>query len=123
MLQHPTFMSIKFVGFFPTFGTPCLPPLPSGNGRESYLLGEKTMTRLQELEDFRITLQKLESFLNGTGPKESINILDPDQRLYDFGCSVDGTLGWIKNEIECEEEKAIEALPTEGRRTGALVGE
>jgi len=82
------------------------------------------MTRLQELEDFRITLQKLESFLNGSsGPKDSITILDPDQRLYDFGCSVDGTLGWIKNEIECEEEKAIEALPTEGRRTGALVGE
>jgi len=81
------------------------------------------MTRLQELEDFRIKLQKLESFLNGSGPKESINILDPDQRLYDFGLSVDGTLGWIKREIECEEEKAIDALPTEGRRTGALVGE
>jgi hypothetical protein len=32
-------------------------------------------------------------------------------------------LAWIKSEIESEEEKAIDALPTEGRRTGALVGE
>ena len=81
------------------------------------------MTRIQELEGFRITLQKLESFLNATGPTEAINILDPDQRLYEFGCSVDETLAWIKNEIESEEEKAIDALPSEGRRTGALVGE
>ena len=81
------------------------------------------MTRIQELEGFRITLRKLESFLNGTGPIEAINILDPDQRLYEFGCSVDETLVWIKSEIESEEEKAIDALPSEGRRTGALVGE
>jgi hypothetical protein len=81
------------------------------------------MTRIHELEGFRISLQKLESFLNGTGPNEAINIIDPDQSLCEFGCSVDLALGWIKNEIESEEEKAIDALPSEGRRTGALVGE
>ena len=81
------------------------------------------MIRKQELEAFKLTLQKLESFLNMIGPDEPIQIIDPDQKLYEFGVSVEETIAWVKSEIESEEEKDIDALPREGRRTGALVGE
>lgn len=81
-------------------------------------------TRLQELEDFRLTLEKLELFLSGRGPKAVVNIIDPEQIMrgkLDDG--VQGSIAWVKSEIESEEEKENELLPSEGRRTGALVGE
>ena len=81
------------------------------------------MIRKQELEAFKLTLQKLESFLNMIGPDEPIQIIDPDQKLYEFGVSVEETIAWAKNEMELEEDRENELLPSEGRRTGALVGE
>ena len=84
---------------------------------------EVFMTRRLELQDFKDTIQKLEIFLNSTGPEEPIQIIDPEQKLYDFGVSVDDTIAWLKAEIEKEHELEGEALPDEGRRTGALVGE
>lgn len=81
------------------------------------------MTRRLELESFKDTIQKLEIFLNSTGPEEPIQIIDPEQKLYDFGMSVDEAIAWLKAEIEKEHELEGEALPSEGRRTGALVGE
>ncbi len=80
-------------------------------------------TRLQELEDFRLTLEKLELFLSGQGPKAVVNIIDPEQELYDFGKSVEKAIVWVKKEMKLEDEKENDALPSEGRRTGALVGE
>jgi hypothetical protein len=81
-------------------------------------------TRLQELEDFRIALEKLELFLSGRGPKAVVNIIDPEQIMrgkLDDG--VQESIAWVKSEIESEEEKENDALPSEGRRTRALVGE
>lgn len=83
----------------------------------------KRWTRLQELESFKLTLQKLESFLNMNGPDEPIQIIDPEQELYNFGVSVGTTIAWAKAEIKKEHELEGEALPDEGRRTGALVNE
>ena len=80
-------------------------------------------TRLQELESFKLTLQKLESFLNKNGPDEPIQVIDPDQKLYEFGVSVEKAIVLVENEIKIEDEKENDALPSEGRRTGALVGE
>ena len=81
------------------------------------------MTRRLELESFKDTIQKLEFFMNMNGPDEPIQIIDPEQKLYDFGVSVDDTIAWLTTEIEKEHELEGEALPDEGRRTGALVGE
>lgn len=80
-------------------------------------------TRLQELESFKLRLQELESFLNMNGPDEPIQIIDPEQELYDFGKSVEKAIVWVKKEMKLEDEKENDALPSEGRRTGALVGE
>ena len=80
-------------------------------------------TRLQELESFKLRLQELESFLNMNGPDEPIQIIDPEQELYDFGKSVEKAIVCVKKEIKLEDEKENDALPSEGRRTGALVGE
>ena len=80
-------------------------------------------TRLQELESFKLTLQKLESFLNKNGPDEPIQVIDPHQKLYEFGVSVEKAIVLVENEIKIEDEKENDALPSEGRRTGALVGE
>lgn len=80
-------------------------------------------TRLQELESFKLRLQELESFLNMNGPDEPIQIIDPEQELYDFGKSVEKAIVWVKKEMELEDEKENDALPSEGRRTGALAGE
>ena len=81
-------------------------------------------TRLQELEDFRLTLEKLELFLSGRGPKAVVNIIDPEQIMrgkLDDG--VQESIAWVKSEIESEEENEDAALPSEGRRTGALAGQ
>lgn len=61
------------------------------------------MKRLDDLKDFKTTLSKIEFFLNGT---ESIEIIDPNQKLADFGCSVDRAIEWVENEIVGEEIKA-----------------
>ena len=82
-----------------------------------------TLTRLQELEGFKITLRKLESFLNMEGPDEPIQTIDPEQQLYDFGVGVEKAIVWVEKEMEIEDEKENDALPSEGRKTGALVGE
>ena len=83
----------------------------------------KRWTRLQELESFKLRLQEFESFLNMIGPDEPIQIIDPEQQLYEFGVSVDEAIAWATKEMELEDEKENELLPSEGRRTGALVGE
>ena len=81
-------------------------------------------TRLQELEDFRLTLEKLELFLSGRGPKAVVNIIDPEQIMRGkLEEGVQESIAWVKSEIESEEEKENELLPSEGRRTGALVDE
>lgn len=81
------------------------------------------LTRLQELKGFKAELRKLESFLNMEGPDELIQIIDPEQELYDFGVSVEKAIVWVEKEMGIEDEKENDALPSEGRRTGALVGE
>lgn len=81
-------------------------------------------TRLQELEDFRLTLEKLELFLSGRGPKAVVNIIDPEQIMrgkLDDG--VQESIAWVKKEIESEEEKENDLLPDEGRRAGWLVSQ
>lgn len=80
-------------------------------------------TRLQELESFKLRLQELESFLDMEGPDEPIQIIDPEQQLYEFGISVEKAIVWVKKEMELADEKENELLPSEGRRTGAMVGE
>ncbi len=90
-------------------------------------------TRLQELEDFRATLSKLEAYLGGVGPKEPINIVDPEQclsafgnpdnHLPEFGHRLEDVLVWVKSEIESEELKENEALPDEGRDVMWRVGQ
>ena len=81
------------------------------------------MTRRLELESLKETIQKLETFLNKTGPDEPIQIIDPYQHLYKFGLSVEEVIAWLTTEIEKEHEREGEALPSDGRRTGALAGE
>ena len=82
-----------------------------------------TLTRLQELEGFKITLRKLESFLNMEGPDEPIQIIDPEQELYDFGVGVEKAIVWVEKEMGIEDEREDEALPDEGDSVMARVGE
>tara|TARA_R110002020_G_scaffold46195_5_gene131552 strand:- start:9361 stop:9618 length:258 start_codon:yes stop_codon:yes gene_type:complete len=81
-------------------------------------------TRLQELEDFRLTLAKLKLFLDGKGPSEVINIIDPEQIMQKklIG-GVNDSIAWVVSEIAIEDENEDAALPSEGRRTGALAGQ
>jgi hypothetical protein len=68
------------------------------------------MTRLQGLEDFKNDLEKLRNFLNKCGHDAPINLIDPDQELYEFGVAVCEALAWINTKIEAEEEAGAEAI-------------
>ena len=81
------------------------------------------MSRLQTLEDFRGDVKKIHNFLNEEGQDKVINIVDPNQDLAWLGYSVETLLNWIAFEINEENKAEDEALPDEGERVGALVGE
>ena len=81
------------------------------------------MTRRLELESFKDTIEKLEIFLNKTGPDEPIQIIDPYQHFYKFGLSVEEVIAWLTAEIEKEHELEGEALPDEGDRVMWRVNE
>ena len=49
--------------------------------------------------------------------------MDPNQDLAWLGYSVETLLNWIAFEINEENKAEDEALPDEGERVGALVGE
>ena len=68
------------------------------------------MTRLQGLEDFKDDLEKLEKYLNKCGHDAPINLIDPDQELYEFGVSVCDALVWVTAAIEKEEEAGAEVI-------------
>jgi len=57
------------------------------------------MEKLNKLKSFKETLVELDSFLNETSLDSSISIIDPDQDLYSFGCSLDEAREWVTNEI------------------------
>ena len=61
------------------------------------------MTKLDELKSFKETLVDLDSFLNQTSPTSPIGIIDPDQDLYSFGCSLNEAREWVTNEIAKEQ--------------------
>tara|TARA_R110000744_G_scaffold80035_1_gene157097 strand:+ start:4620 stop:4865 length:246 start_codon:yes stop_codon:yes gene_type:complete len=81
------------------------------------------MTRLQTLKDFRDDVKNIHKFLNEEGQDKTINIVDPNQDLKWLGHSVETLLNWIAFEIKEEDEEEDEALPDEGLRVGATVGE
>ena len=68
------------------------------------------MTRLQGLEDFKDDLEKLEKYLNKCGHDAPINLIDPDQELYEFGVSVCEALVLINTAIEKEEEAGADVI-------------
>ena len=68
------------------------------------------MTRYEALEDFKDDLEKLKNFLNKCGRTAPINLIDPDQELYEFGVSVCDALVWVTAAIEKEEDAGAEAI-------------
>lgn len=81
------------------------------------------MNRREVLENFQFDLKKIDNFLNETGIKAPINIIDPECiKFQDLNYAAESTLAWISREIEVELEKENEILPDEGN-PGAAVGQ
>ena len=81
------------------------------------------MSRLRTLEDFQTDIKNIYDFLNETGQDKAIQTIDPEQELAWFGYSLERLQNWIQFEIDEEHEREDEALPDEGERVGAMVGE
>jgi len=73
------------------------------------------INRREELENFQCDLKKLDTFINATGIKASINVIDPSyEKMESLGHATESALEWISREIEVELEKENEMLPDEG---------
>ena len=88
------------------------------------------MNRIKALLEVKTNIATLMAELQRTDPKDAINIADP---FWDTECflslvnSADEAVLWIEGEIGNErgaaDLKENEALPSDGIRTGALIGE
>ena len=81
------------------------------------------MSKLRQLEDFQADIKNMYDFLNETGQDKAIQIIDPEQELAWFGHSLERLQNWIQFAIDEEHEREDEALPDEGDRVMARVGE
>jgi hypothetical protein len=64
-----------------------------------------TIPRREALENFQCDINKLDRFLGACGRDAPINLVDPDQELFEFAEQVQDILTWIDKAIECELEK------------------
>jgi|SaaInlStandDraft_2_1057019.scaffolds.fasta_scaffold63242_2 hypothetical protein len=80
--------------------------------------------RRQELENFQCDLKKLNEFLGECGQDKPITIIDPDQsqEMNRLAVAVESSLDWISAEIKVELKAENDSLPSEGIRTGVLIG-
>lgn len=88
------------------------------------------MNRIEALNEVKEKVENLMEFLQKSDPAEAINIADP---YWDTECfqalvsSADSALSWVADEIKQDMLETVfqemESLPSEGLRTGALVGE
>jgi len=88
------------------------------------------MNRIEALNEVKEKVENIMEFLQKADRGEAINLADP---YWDTACftslvdSADSVLSWVAEELEEETEEADfqenESLPSEGLRTGALVGE
>ena len=70
--------------------------------------------RRKALEDFQCDLRAFARFLEGRGQKAPIQIVDPEQELFEFAGAVQNQLDWVSGEIEAELARENELLPDEG---------
>ena len=67
--------------------------------------------RTDALFGFKRQLVKMYDFINETGPKAQINLIDPEQVKFQELCyGIESSLEWLSQEIEKEEDKGCEFI-------------
>ena len=69
------------------------------------------MTRSQALKDFRHELEKIDTFVNQTGQKATINLIDPDCNIFEkLIAEIELSIVWLGDELEKEDDVNCEII-------------